>query len=159
MDIYSVLQDLGISYEEYKHPAVYTVKESDRLDLKIPGGRSKNLFLRNRAGDRHILVTAEASSLINLKTLAEELGEKKLIFASPERLKKYLGVEPGSVSPFNLIFDTERDVEIVIDKKLLEEERIGFHPNTNTATLVISSQDLKKFVCGLGYEPRTASLV
>ncbi len=145
-DIYQVLQDLHIEYEKYEHPAVYTVEEAAQYDRGIDAGNSKNLFLRNAKGDTHYLVILESTKRLNLKRLASLLGESKLSFASPERLMKYLGLTPGSVSPFGLINNTDKLVKVIIDSGLLQYKKLAYHPNINTATLVIATDDLKRFL-------------
>jgi Ala-tRNA(Pro) deacylase len=144
--IYDILKELNIPYEKHDHPAVFTVEEAEKYDRDIPGGKSKNLFLRNKKGDIHYLVVAESTRKIDLKQLSSQLFAGNLSFASPERLLKYLDLTPGSVSPFGLINDTSKSVKVVIDNGLLKHEKVGFHPNVNTSTLVIKSDDLKKFL-------------
>lgn len=144
-DIYEILRDIGITFEKYEHPAVFTVKEADKYD-RSDGAHSKNLFLRNKKGNTHYLVVLEASKRINLKELEALLSETGLSFASPERLMKYLGLTPGSVSPFGLVNDTNKEVKVIVDNDLLKSKKQGFHPNTNTSTLVISTNDFKRFL-------------
>ena len=144
-DIYSVLEGLDIVYEKYEHPAVFTVEEAEK-HARGEGIHSKNLFLRNKKGNKHYLVVIRASKQINIKDLETKLQEKNLSFASPERMMKYLGLIPGSVSPFGLINDVNKEVQVVVDEGLLKSEKQAFHPNVNTATLAISTADFKKFL-------------
>jgi len=144
--IYDILERLGIEYEKYKHSAMYTVEQADAIGADIPGVKTKNLFLRNRKGTRHFLVIAEAHAQVDLRQIADAVGEAKLGFASPERLRKHLNVEPGSVSLFALANDADGNVEVLIDKALLEAEKIGFHPNINTETIVIDTKDIATFL-------------
>jgi Ala-tRNA(Pro) deacylase len=144
-DIYHILQQLQIQYEKYEHPAVFTVEEAAKHE-RGEGLESKNSFLRNRKGTRHYLVIMPGNKRMNMKILEEKFGENDLSFASPERLMKYLGITPGSVSVFSLINDIQKEVCVVVDNDLLKSEKQGFHPNSNTATLVISTEDLKKFL-------------
>lgn len=144
-DIYQILEDLGISYQKYDHPPVYTVEDAEKYD-RGNAPHSKNLFLRNKKGNKHFLVILEASKRLNLKQLESLLEEVNLSFASSERLLKYLGVTPGSVSPFGLIHDTDNTVKVIVDKDLLEYENQSFHPNVNTSTLVIKTPDFLKFL-------------
>lgn len=157
-DIYQLLNDLNISYEKYEHPAVYTVEEAQQYDRGIDAGKSKNLFLRNKKGDRHYLVVAESTRKVDISKLEELTGEKNLSFASPERLQKYLGVTPGSVSPFGLIHDADKSVQVLVDEGLLQYDKQAFHPNINTATLVISKDDFIKFLESTGNEVTYVSL-
>ena len=144
-DIYTLLKEFGIRYEKYEHPAVFTVEEAEKYE-RGSGVHSKNLFLRNKKGNRYYLVVLKASKRINLKDLETRLQETGLSFASSERMMKYLSLTPGSVSPFGLINDTNKEVQVIVDKDLFTFDKQGFHPNSNTATLVISSDDFKKFL-------------
>lgn len=145
-DIYQILQSLEIKYEKYEHPAVFTVEEAARYDRGIDAGKSKNLFLRNAKGDKHYLVVLQADKRLDLQRLAILLSENKLSFASEERLEKYLGLKPGSVGPFGLVNDADKSVRVIIDKELLHYEKLAYHPNINIATLIISTEDFKKFL-------------
>ncbi|MEK7623822.1 MAG: prolyl-tRNA synthetase associated domain-containing protein [Patescibacteria group bacterium] len=145
-NIYEILKELGINYTEYTHPAVFTCEESDIHCQHIPGGKSKNLFLRNKKGDKHYLVTLPAAKRADLKNLARLLSEQALSFASPERLMKYLGVTPGSVTILGLINDANKEVAVIIDEDLWKNQTVQYHPLTNTATLVIEKNDLNRFL-------------
>ena len=113
-------------------------------------GRCKNIFFRNHKGDRHYLVILEHLRKLNISDLEKRLKQGKLTFASDKRLMKYLGVEPGSVSPFGLINDSEHHVHLFIDEKLNEFEHLAFHPNVNTASLVITKTDFIRFLQNMG---------
>lgn len=144
------LQELNIAVTRYEHPAVFTCEQADQHCASIPGGKSKNLFIRNEKGDKHYLVVVEAQKRVNLHALAQQLHEKRLGFASPERLMRYLKLTPGSVSPFGLIHDTQKQVAVLVDNDLMLHDFVAFHPNSNTATLTIATSDFKKFLnfCG-----------
>jgi Ala-tRNA(Pro) deacylase len=157
-DIYEVLSELGIEYRKYEHPPVYTVEEAKHHRGELPGGQTKNLFLRNKKGKRCYLLVAEADKQVDLKRLRGIVGETALSFASPERLKKYLGVEPGSVSPFGLINDAKQEVVVIIDRDLLRHEELGFHPNINTATIIVGKEDFLRFLKHRGNEWRIVGL-
>lgn len=144
--VYDTLNEIGIEYEKYEHKPVYTIEDVNELDIDIPGDHTKNLFLRNRKGNVHYLVVLEDSKQADLKKLSKQLGSTPLSFASEERLGKYLGLKPGSVSPFGLINDSDKCVRVIIDNDILKAEKVGFHPNLNTATLVISCRDFQKFL-------------
>jgi Ala-tRNA(Pro) deacylase len=143
-----VLKELDINFTEYKHPAVLTCEEAEKYNKG--GAKIKNLFLRNKKGNKHFLVIVEASKNIDLKSLGESIGENKLGFASEERLMQYLNLKTGAVSPFGLINDKNREVIVALDKDLLNYKKLNFHPNVNTATLQISKDDFLKFIewCG-----------
>lgn len=144
-DIYKILEELGIRYDKIEHEPVYTVEEADKVSEQIKGAQCKNLFLRNQKGKKHYLVIAEAHESVRMAELGKKIGER-LSFASPDRLIKYLGLEPGSVSVFGLINDKEVEVDVFVSNTLLNYKNVSFHPNVNTATLVIRTEDMKKFL-------------
>lgn len=145
-ELYRILESLSISFEYHEHPPVATIEDAIIYWKSFNSGRCKNIFFRNHKGDRHYLVILEHLRQLNIKDLEHRLRQGKLTFASDQRLKKYLGVEPGSVSPFGLINDESHHVYLFIDEKLKDFERLSFHPNINTASLIISSLDFLKFL-------------
>ncbi|MDX9930212.1 MAG: prolyl-tRNA synthetase associated domain-containing protein [Bacteroidales bacterium] len=153
-ELYSYLDSLGITFEYHEHPPVPTIEAALEHWKDLDSGLCKNIFFRNHKGNRHYLVILEHSRQLIIHDLEKRLRQGKLSFASDERLKKWLGLEPGAVSPFGLINDTERHVYLFIDRELLSYERLAFHPNVNTATLVIRTSDLIRFLDarGNGYE-------
>lgn len=155
--VYKVLDELGISYNRHEHPPVYTVEEAEKQWTEIIGAHCKNLFLRNKKGNRHYLVILEASKVANLKSLNKMLGEDRLSFASEQRLIRYLGLETGAVSAFGLINDKENHVNVLIDEDLKTSEAVNFHPNVNTATVGISFADLERFLAWCGNPVRYLS--
>lgn len=157
-DIYQVLAELGISYKKYEHPPVFTVEDADLHRGEMQGGTTKNLFLRNKKGKRHYLLVLESNRQVEIKQIQGMLGESSLSFASPERLQKYLGLTPGAVSPFGIINDTEHAVTVVVDAGLLRHETLHYHPNNNTATLAISTEDFRRFLAASGNEVRYEEL-
>ena len=152
--VLDALRDLGIPYERIDHPPVATVAEAEAHWGGVDAAHCKNLFLRNQKGDRHYLVIVSASKRVDLRHVANQIGDGKLSFASPERLMKYLGVTPGSVSPFGLIHDPARHVQVFLDSDLARSNRITFHPNDNTATLVLSFADFQRFLAHVGHRVR-----
>ena len=144
------LEELGIPFERYEHPPVATAEEAGRHWAGIDATHCKNLFLRNQKGTRHYLVILEHTKRADLRAVADQIGDGKLSFASPERLMTHLGVTPGSVSPFGLIHDRDRHVRVVIDRDLKAAERISFHPNINTVTLTMAYADFQKFLDACG---------
>lgn len=145
-ELYDIFEKLEIQFEYHEHPPLNTIEDAKVHWKDYNSGRCKNIFFRNHKGDRHYLVVLEHLRQLNIKDLEKRLRQGKLTFASDQRLKKYLGVEPGSVSPFGLINDTENHVHLFIDEKLKEYDRLAFHPNINTASLVISKNDFLKFL-------------
>ncbi len=144
--LYTLLEDLGIAYVRYEHPPVYTVEEAETHWAGIPGAHCKNLFLRNNKGNRHYLIVMLALKKADLKRIALRLSEDRLSFASAERLKEYMGLEPGAVSPFGLIHPKAREIQVLLDQDLKTFEQVSFHPNINTATLALSLADFQKFL-------------
>ena len=144
------LQELGIAFTRHAHPAVATVEEAAEHWAGIDATHCKNLFLRNQKGNRHYLVVLMALKKADLKAVANQIGDGKLSFASPERLMTHLGLTPGSVSPFGLINDREHAVRVVLDRDFHVAPRLAFHPNINTATLTIAAADFKKFLDACG---------
>jgi Ala-tRNA(Pro) deacylase len=144
------LRDLGIAFERHEHPPVATVEQAVEHWAGIDAAHCKNLFLRNQKGDRHYLLILEHSKKADLRAVANQIGDGKLSFASPERLLKHLGLTPGSVSPFGLIHDSAHSVRVVVDRDLQGAARLSFHPNINTATLVVAKDDFVRFLAACG---------
>lgn len=142
------LDSLGIKYELVEHKAVYNMEEMDALGSETFKGAEicKNLFLRDQKGKRHFLVTLKEEKQANLSEIAKNCFATKLSFASEERLKKYLDLTPGAVTPLAIINDKEKAVEVILDKDLLKAEKIGVHPGVNTATVILSPSDLEKYI-------------
>jgi Ala-tRNA(Pro) deacylase len=144
--VYAALDALGISYERHEHPAVFTAADASQFWDPIPGVQCKNLFLRNKKGDRHYLVVVEIGKRVDLKDLVRTVADDRLSFGSAERLMAELGLTPGSVSPFGLINDADGSVRVLIDQDLKGADRLIFHPNINTASVVVSWADLERFL-------------
>jgi Ala-tRNA(Pro) deacylase len=154
MDLERFLQQHGIAPVRHEHPAVMTVEESERLVPKLPGAKTKNLFLRDKKGQRHFLVTTPHDVPVDLDALGTALGAGRLSFASPERLAKFLGLAPGAVSLLGLVNDEDHAVEFVIDRRLWESVAVQAHPLVNTATMVVAHADLERFLAATGHAPR-----
>jgi Ala-tRNA(Pro) deacylase len=156
--VLETLDKLGIAYGRHEHPPVATVEEAEKYWGSIKGTHCKNLFLRNNRGNRHYLVIAAVDKSVDLKRLNAMLGEDRLSFASSERLMRCLGLEPGSVSPFGLVNDATRQVDVICDEALRSGAGLGFHPNVNTATLEIALADFEKFLASCGNAVRWLKL-
>jgi Ala-tRNA(Pro) deacylase len=144
--IFTALDALGIGYEVFEHPPVHTGEEAATYWQNIPGAAVKNLFLRNKKGDRHYLVILGIEKQADLRHLVKVIGDDRLSFGSPERLQRFLGVTPGSVSPLGLVHDADRAVRVIVDSDLRAAERLIFHPNDNTASLTITGADFARFL-------------
>ena len=152
-DLLARLKALGIETTTKDHAPVYTVEEAQALRGEIPGGHCKNLFLKDDKGIVWLIVCLEESQ-IDLKAAPAKMGSRRLSFGKPELLREVLGVEPGSVTPFGLINDTERRVNVVLEAAMMAHELLNFHPLENTATTTIRSADLLAFIRACGHEPR-----
>ena len=148
----------GIETQRFEHPPVMTVEESERLVPKLPGVKTKNLFLRDKKGARHILATVPHDRSVDLAALGGALGTGRLGFASAGRLHKYLGITPGSVSLLALVNDVEKAVEFVIDRSLWEADAVQAHPLVNSATLAVPHAALERFLAATGHVPRVVDV-
>ena len=156
-DLFARLAALGIATRTIEHEAVFTVAQSSALERELPGGHSKNLFLKDKKG-RLFLVVALGCTRIDLKSLPDKIGADRLNFGRSELLLDVLGVPPGSVTPFALINDQARRVTVVLDGDMMALERLNFHPLENTATTNIARDDLVRFIAACGHEPRIVKL-
>ena len=144
------LRELGIAFTRHEHPPVATVDEATAHWGDIDATHCKNLFLRNQKGNRHYLVVLVATKKADLRAVADQIGDGKLSFASPERMMTHLGVTPGSVSPFGLINDREHAVRVILDRDFQSAERLAFHPNINTLTYTLAADDFARFLAACG---------
>ncbi len=144
--VFDALHALNIKYEVIFHPPTPTVEEALIYWKDLEAVHCKNLFFRNHKGNRHYLVVFDCMKQLNIHDLEQRLKQGKLSFASPERMNRYLGISPESVSPFGLINDTEKHVTVFIDKQLLDAKKLSFHPNDNTASLSLTTSDFVHFL-------------
>jgi Ala-tRNA(Pro) deacylase len=151
-DLLARFRDLGIETTTRDHPPAYTVEEAQALRGEIPGGHCKNLFLKDDKGAIWLIVCLEEAQ-VDLKAAPAKIGSRRLSFGRPELLREILGVEPGSVTPFGLINDRERRVNVVLDRSMMAHELLNYHPLENTATTTIRSADLVAFIRACGHEP------
>jgi Ala-tRNA(Pro) deacylase len=156
-DLFAFLADHGIAQRTVRHEAIFRVGEGEEIKATLPGGHSKNLFLKDAKGQLW-LVCALDRTQIDLKRLPAAIGSARLSFGSPERLYAALGVRPGSVSVFALINDADRAVKLVLDSALLASEPLNFHPLVNTATTAIDARGLFAFLKALDIEPLIVDL-
>lgn len=144
------LEENGIAYSCYHHPAGATIAEASLYWRKDGSLHCKNLFFRNHKGNRHYLVCFPAEMDLPIHDLEHLLKQGKLSFASPERMLRYLGLEPGSVSPFGLINDCENHVHLFMDKQLHEAPSLSFHPNDCRGTIVIDQANFQHYLQIIG---------
>jgi Ala-tRNA(Pro) deacylase len=154
MNLFAYLHQHGINYERHDHPPVYTVEEAKRLVPALPGAKTKNLFLRDKKGERHILVVVPHEKSVDLKAFASVLEVKKLALASPERLKQHLDLEPGAVSILGIVNDRHRAVEVVVDTAVWDQDTWQCHPLVNTSTVLITRVDVERLLEITGHTAR-----
>lgn len=145
-ELYDILEKLGISYEYYEHPPAPTIEEAKKYWVDLDATHCKNIFFRNHKGNKHYLVILEHTQALAIHDLEKRLKQGKLSFASPKRMLRYLGITPGSVSPFGLINDQDKHTHLFLDENLKKSASISFHPNINTASLVLSFEDFQRFL-------------
>ncbi len=147
------LAELGIEAETVEHEPVFTVAESRPVKARIPGAHSKNLFVKDKKG-RLFLITAKDETPIDLKRVHEAIGASgRVSFGSAGQLREALGVEPGSVTPFAAVNDSEGQVTVILDANLMEHQRVNFHPLVNSMTTGVSREDLVAFLRATGHDP------
>jgi len=153
MAIYEFLESNDIAYERHDHPPVFTCEDVNRLVPDLPGCKTKNLFICDNKGKQHFLVSVPDEKSVDLKSLGEALGVKRLRFASANRLEKHLKLEPGAVTILGVMNDTAGNVSVVVDQALWDAEALQCHPLVNTATLVITLENLRNFLACTGHPP------
>lgn len=152
-ELIAYLDGLGIAVTTVRHPALFTVAESQALRGQIPGAHTKNLFLKDKK-DNYFLLTVEEQAEVDLKRIHEKIGaSSRVSFGKPEAMMEMLGVTPGAVTVFGLINDTQRRVKPVIAQELIESEIVNAHPLTNEATTSIPAPELLRFVESTGHQP------
>lgn len=149
------LDALGIQAATHSHPPLHTVEESKALRGALPGGHCKNLFLKDKK-EQHWLVVALEDARIDLNRLDKVIGSARLSFASAERLWRFLGIRPGSVTPFALVNDTDHKVRVVLQQAMMEHDLLNYHPLLNDRTTAIRRDDLLRFIRACGHEPAIA---
>jgi Ala-tRNA(Pro) deacylase len=157
-DLIAYLDRLGIATRTLEHPPLHTVEQSQALRGNIPGGHTKNLFVKDKKGRLFLLVLGEETS-VDLKRVHEKIGgQGRVSFGSAELLQEVWGVLPGAVTPFGAINDTERRVTVVLDAEMMRQERLNFHPLVNTRTTGLASDDLARFLQATGHKPLVVAL-
>ncbi len=155
--LFEKLQSLDIAYELHHHDPIFTVEEGEPLKKDIPGVHCRNLFLRDKKKKMFLLVAANETE-IDLKILPTLLDCGRLSFGSAERLWQYLGIRPGSVCPFCILNDKDHEVNVILDRSMMEAERVNYHPLDNAMTIGLIPADLLKFIKNVGHEHRIIDL-
>ena len=148
--VFDFLEAHNIKYEVYFHPESPTIEIAKQYWRKDGSKHCKNLFFRNHKGNRHYLVVFDSEQSMAIHDLEHRLRQGKLSFASEQRMERWLGLRPGSVSPFGLVNDTENHVHLFLDANLLKQPSLSFHPNDNTATVVISQEMFQRYLEAVG---------
>ena len=157
-DLLAYLAALGVETETLDHPALHTVEDSKALRGDIPGGHTKNLFVKDKKSQLFLLVMGE-ETLVDLKRVHEKIGAQgRVSFGSSDLLEEVWGVRPGAVTPFGAINDKAGRVRVVLDEAMMRHERLNFHPLVNTRTTGLASADLAKFLRATGHEPLVVAL-
>lgn len=152
-ELFAFLDRLGIPHRTITHPPLFTVEQSRMLRGEIPGGHTKNLFLRDKRENLFLVVALEDAA-IDLKGLHRPLGAGRFSFGSADLLRACWGVDPGSVTPFGAINDPEARVTVVLDAAMMQFETLNYHPLVNTMTTAIRRDDLVRFLAATGHDPR-----
>ncbi len=157
-ELLAYLADLGVETSTVEHPPLFTVEEAQALRGEIPGGHTKNLFVKDKKGRLFLLVLGEATE-VDLKRVHERIGgQGRVSFGSADLLEEVWGVRPGAVTPFGAINDRDGRVSVVLDEAMMAHERLNFHPLVNTRTTGLASADLVKFLRAAGHEPLIVAL-
>lgn len=149
--LFAYLDELGLAHTTVEHPAFHTVEEGRDLKTSLPGGHTKNLFMKDKDGTI-ILISALADSALKLNRLHKQIGTRRLSFASAELMEETLGVRPGSVTAFALMNDTAQRVRFIADAALMACDPLNFHPLVNTATTAVSRADFERFIAATGHD-------
>ncbi len=150
-ELFAFLAEHGIPYERVDHPPVFTIEEVERLVPPLVGAATKNLFLRDKKGTRQALVVVASNKPVDLRALAASTGFERPSFGSADRLKRCLGIEPGSVSLLALVNDAAQRVEVFIDRDIWTADAFHCHPLVNTATLSVTREGLERFFAATGH--------
>jgi Ala-tRNA(Pro) deacylase len=157
-DLLAYLATLGVETETVDHPPLHTVEDSQALRGDIPGGHTKNLFVKDKKSRLFLLVSSETTA-IDLKRVHEKIGAQgRVSFGSADLLEEVWGVRPGAVTPFGAVNDQAGRVRVVLDEAMMRHERLNFHPLVNTRTTGLKSADLVKFLRATGHEPLVVAL-
>ena len=156
-DLFARFAELGITTETRDHDPVYTVEQARALRGDIAGGHCKNLFLKDKKSSLWLIVCAEDAQ-VDLKALPQKIGSARISFGKPDLLLEVLGVEPGAVTPFALINDTENRINVILDAAMMKHDILNYHPLENTATTSISADDLVSFIKSCGHNPQIVEI-
>ena len=157
-EVYEFLQAKGVTYEVTEHKAVYNMDELAEVELPYPEADAKNLFVRDDKKSSYYLITVRGGKRVDLQEFRKSYGTRRLSFASAEDLGRLLGLFPGSVTPFGLLNNAEKNVKLFLDSDFGEDDLIGVHPNENTATVWLKAGDLMRLIREHGNEVEAVEL-
>ena len=152
------LQELGITFDVVEHPPAFTTEQADSYIEGMEGVRTKSMFLTNKKKTQYYLLIMDDKKRLDMDDFKVQVGADRIRKASLDSLAKKMNLPAGTVSPFGLLNNEEKDIQVYFDKEIIDEERMTFHPNTNEKTIFISTQDLFKFLQDLGYSYQVLEL-
>lgn len=152
------LQELGIAFDVVEHPPAFTTEQADSYIEGMEGVRTKSMFLTNRKKTQYYLLIMDDKKRLDMDDFKVQVGADRIRMASLESLAEKMNLPAGTVSPFGLLNNEEKDIQVYFDKEIINEERMTFHPNTNEKTIFISTQGLFKFLQDLGYSYQVLEL-
>ena len=155
--LFTRLDELGIAHRTFSHPPVFTVAEAVALRGQLPGGHCKSLFLKDKKGGLWLVIALEERRF-DLKWLADALAAPRFSFGNAELLYEVLGVRPGSVTPFALVNDRQHRVTVLLDRAMLDDDPLNYHPLENDRTTAIAPADLVRFIAACGHARRILDL-
>ena len=162
MDAYqqvaNTLQELGITFDVVEHPPVFTTEQADSYIEGMEGVRTKSMFLTNRKKTQYYLLIMGDKKRLDMDDFKVQVGANRIRMASLDSLAEKMNLPAGTVSPFGLLNNEEKDIQVYFDKEIINEERMSFHPNTNEKTIFVSTTDLFKFLHDLGYSYQVLEL-
>ena len=152
------LNELGIPFQIVEHEPVLTTEQADHFIEGIEGVRTKTMFLTNKKKRNFYLVIIDDAKRLDMDVFKEIVEENRIKMASAEMLNDKMMLLPGTVSPFGLLNNRDKDIQVYFDQEIVSEERMCFHPNTNEKTIFVNTQDLFTFLKAIGYEPQAIEL-
>ncbi len=152
------LNELGIPFQIVEHEPVLTTEQADRFIEGIEGVRTKTMFLTNKKKRNFYLVIIDDAKRLDMDVFKEIVEENRIKMASAETLNDKMMLLPGTVSPFGLLNNRDKDIQVYFDQEIVSEERMCFHPNTNEKTIFVNTKDLFTFLKAIGYEPHVIKL-
>ena len=152
------LQELGITFDVVEHPPAFTTEQADSYIEGMEGVRTKSMFLTNRKKTQYYLLIMDDKKRLDMDDFKVQVGADRIRMASLDSLAEKMNLPAGTVSPFGLLNNEEKDIQVYFDKEIINEERMSFHPNTNEKTIFVSTTDLFKFLKVLGYSYQVLEL-